>query len=329
MRYLIRRGFTLVELLVVIAIIGILVALLLPAVQAAREAARRMQCGNNLKQLGLALHNYHDTFKNFPTGTRHQDPANTPLANAWAAGNHNKGSILVKLLPFIEQAPLHGQLDFAGDVNLQLRTLGYGGPNGVANSKQIPGFLCPSDSWLPDNLTISNYGKSLGFQPNGARCGVYPIDGADPRLFHTGLVTHGDGTSTTVSGCFGRFFWAARISQISDGTSNTIIMGEIRPWCGDHPRRGAFDPNSLWTVTTAPINHPTCPSEGLGHNHASNFDCNNFASWQVALGFKSKHPGGAQFVLADGSTQFLSQTIDYLTYQRLGDRWDGQPVGNF
>ena len=97
--------------------------------------------------------------------------------------------------------------------------------------------------------------------------------------------------------------------------------------CGDHSRHTWADPNCLWFATTAPINHPTCPGEdGLDRNEGNNPICNRTNAWNVSMGFKSKHPGGAQFVMCDGSVQFLSETIDYDLYQRLGDRRDGNPV---
>ena len=172
------RAFTLVELLVVIAIIGILVALLLPAVQAAREAARRMQCSNNLKQLGLALHNYHDVHKNFPYGTNpHIDPA-------WMT-QYSKGSNLTKLWPFMEQNALASKLDYVGKygthpqfngVEFQLANLGYN-HQGISSpstpQKDLASFRCPSDDYsaLP-TLTSTNYAGSMGNQnmPDGGRC---------------------------------------------------------------------------------------------------------------------------------------------------------------
>ena len=321
-RWLLKKtGFTLVELLVVIAIIGILIALLLPAVQAAREAARRTQCNNNLKQLGLALHNYHDTYKQFAVGTRNNDPESPPPRNIWTAGNHRKGSVLVKLLPYFEQDALYQQLDFTDDIVAQLTSLGYG--PGVLSALQ-----CPSDStFLNDvNQADTSYAPSIGFAPMGARCSAYPPGGT---VFHSGIAGHGSTDNPmAVSGVFSRYIWTARIADISDGPANTILMGEIRAWCGDHHRGGWHNPNALWTATTPPINYPTCHGEPPGH-HDGNMDCNHFANWATSQGFKSRHPGGAQFVFCDGSAHFLSETIDYYTYQRLGDRWDNEPVGPY
>jgi prepilin-type N-terminal cleavage/methylation domain-containing protein/prepilin-type processing-associated H-X9-DG protein len=309
-----RRAFTLVELLVVIAIIGILIALLLPAVQAAREAARRSQCTNHLKQWGLAMHNYHDTYKSFATGTRDQDPANTPVLRIWNPGNHRKGSQLVKLLPFVEASSLYDQLDQRGDVNAQLAALGYG-------PDEPPTVRCPSDDYENLNTGQSNYAPSMGNQRmSGRSCTAYPGNN-----FGNGPTGHGstrDGGN--ISGCFSRYDWAAKFRDIKDGTSNVILMGEIRPECGDHHRGGWMNPNALWTATTAPINFETCPGEGAGNSGTDG--CNAQGNWQTSQGFKSQHPGGANFLFADGSVQFLPETIDYLTYQRLGDRRDNQPT---
>ncbi len=314
-----RFAFTLVELLVVIAIIGILIALLLPAVQAAREAARRMSCANHLKQLGLALHNYHDTYKRFPFGTRQDDPSNPRRPNyPWEAGNHRKGSMLVKLLPYIEQAPLYQSLDFKGDVNAQLAVLGFG-------PGEPPTIRCPSGTYENSSTGQSNYAPSMGNQAMpGRSCTAYPGNN-----FGNGPVAHGStGNGAQVSGVFSRYsWWSAKFRDITDGTSNVIAMGEILPYCGDHHRGGWANPNALWTATTAPINFPTCPDVAPGFEGTDG--CNAHGNWQTSQGYKSKHPGGAQFVFGDGSVHFLAETIDYITYQRLGDRRDGQPVGNW
>lgn len=329
------KGFTLVELLVVIAIIGVLVALLLPAVQAAREAARRMSCGNNLKQIGLAVHNYIDTYKRIPIGTRDRDPANTPRRRQWQSGHHRKGTFLVKLLPFMEQGPLFDRLNFSRDVVRQLNSLGFDN-----RGERIENYICPSDGTTSGKLTRDrqyyNYAKSLGNQnmPGRGWCNEYPNNSYATRaqgilggnMFDrfNGQTGHGsrhDGAR--MSGVFSRYAWSAKLADITDGTSNTILVGEILPSCGDHHRGGWYNPNALWTATTAPINYNTCRHEQIPDNQRN---CNDFRNWMTSQGFKSDHPGGAQFVFCDASTHFLPETIDYTNYQRLGDRRDGETV---
>ncbi|MCY2992602.1 MAG: DUF1559 domain-containing protein [Planctomycetota bacterium] len=326
-------GFTLVELLVVIAIIGILVALLLPAIQSAREAARRTQCNNNLKQLGIALQNYHDTYKRFAIGTRECDAANTGpgtcgggLGHIWEGGNHRKGSALVKLMPFLEARSLHESLDLVLDVEGQLDAL--------TPRPTIDGYRCPSDPYQNAGAPPGNYAVSLGAQAmpdQGGACGnQYPGD-----FFGNGPVGHGsteDGQQ--ISGVFSRYSWSARLADVTDGTANTIALGEIRPNCGDHHRGGWKNSNALWTATTAPINYPTCPTELPGYSWggvapAGSTPCNQDAAWQTSQGFKSKHPGGALFLFCDGSVHFLNESIEYRTYQALGDRRDGQVPARF
>jgi prepilin-type processing-associated H-X9-DG protein len=326
-------------LLVVIAIIGILVALLLPAVQAAREAARRTQCFNNLKQFGLAMHTYHDVAKRFPTGT------NPHIEPAWMT-QYSKGSNILKLLPFMEQTPLYDQIDFVGryqgvdaqwtGVSVQISLLGYG-HRGVVGSagtappqRELPGYRCPSDDFsnLP-NVSYSNYAMSMGNQnmPDGGRC-----PGLNGNNLGTGSTAgHGDSSSgSNISGVTSRFgAWSAKLSDVTDGTSNVIAMGEFRPLCGDHPQYNPWSHwNSIWIATVAPIHWPTCRGQRGGKDDTTGGaeDCNHFRTWNMSMGFKSRHPGGAGFVLCDGSVQFLPETIDYMTYQRMGDRRDGNPV---
>jgi len=324
----------LVELLVVIAIIGVLVALLLPAIQAAREAARRTLCANQMRQFGLAMHNYHDVGGSFPFGTQGRSAGN-PTPELWQPGPHRKGSRLVKLLPYMEQQNLYDQLDFSGDVLQQFKNLGFG-------PKEVPGFRCPSDDYVPlrEDLTHTNYAPSIGNSAmgnNSSGCNDYLGNDLDPSReagaaahgfpIHAGAFTNGDPNPSVISGVFARWYWAAKIGQIEDGTSNVILMGEVLPKCGDHSSSISWvESNGIWHATTAPINFPTCPDEGLGNDGSGTKDCFSRTTWATGMGFKSKHPGGAHFIAADSSLHFLTEGIDYLTYQRLGDRRDGQPL---
>ncbi|MDA1052295.1 MAG: DUF1559 domain-containing protein [Planctomycetota bacterium] len=336
-------GFTLVELLVVIAIIGILVALLLPAVQAAREAARRMSCSNNLKQLGVALHNYHDTYKRFPINYLN-----------WQDGAVHKGSHVVRLFPFMEQQPMWDQFSAVWTGSPEdVR----GSDNRLLRQQVIPGLICPSDSHesvLQGERAVTNYLGSMGAQlmEDATGCGFCAtvVPGLTPPganavdceawFGENGRRERGDWSDrgTRISGVFARGggqspqlhelgCWSARLQDITDGTANVIAMGELIPWCGDHTRNGWMHSNATWVATTAPINWPTCPGEdGLDPSDGANPPCNRLASWNTSMGFKSKHAGGAQFVMCDGSVQFLVETIGYNTYQQLGDRRDGNPV---
>lgn len=308
-------GFTLIELLVVIAIIAILIALLLPAVQQAREAARRSQCKNNLKQYGLGLHSYHDTMRIFPVN-----------GNAGGGfGTSVKTGPMAQLLPYIDQNPLYKTINF------NQMPANWTQPLAGSNYYQtsFPALLCPSDTTPPNpnpgangvnGWAVSNYSFSVGAQrETGNGCSLYP-----GNTFGTGPADHSDSSDPNqISGCWSRHAFVARMKDVSDGLSTTILMGEMRPQCSDHARHGTFNVNSLWIATRAPINYPTCPGEGLGGSGG----CYNDANWTTSMGFKSRHAGGAHFLLGDGTVRFINQTIEYTAYQRLGDRRDGKPIG--
>lgn len=309
-----RRGFTLVELLVVIAIIGILVALLLPAVQAAREAARRMQCSNNLKQIGLALHNYHDTFKTFPQGNvvRISGTGVPPLRGdgwTWHA----------RILPFVEQKSLYDQVSMivGTDIDNQnsARQLLAGRDTGLTY------FQCPTHP-NPGSLNPSKNGYQLSTY-NGV-CGSVCFNN-DQLDAATDVGYRGNGI----------FFMNSniRIADITDGTTNTFLVAEVQDELKGAPnsnrmpgsdRRYNFSTNS-------DDNPPTDISEyliGMENDDPIN------ANTRDASGFfnndgeyaGSYHPGGAQFCMGDGSVRFVGQTISMTIYQGISTRDGGEVV---
>jgi len=359
-----------VELLVVIAIIGILVALLLPAVQAAREAARRSQCINNLRQWGIAMHNYH--------GTKNRFPMNINWIHAQGKNNARRdfASHLVNMVGYMEESSLQGAIKFCDPNDPACIPPGDQIVGGIPVRQIVLAVLrCPSDgknglvnnadkvvTWTvvqaghPGPIAVTNYAGSIGSQVmeswtgfklstvvgNGGAQYDANDDGEDwfnqnysaSTPCQTGPngsgVTPGTNIRSdcphakTLSGVFARSTWAASIKEITDGTSKTIAMGEILP------RSSAFQwidgwtiSEGLWFATTAPINYPTDPDElGSTFPPGRNWELD----FNTAMGFKSRHSGGANMLFADGSTRFLTESIDYTTYQKLGARGDNEAL---
>ncbi len=310
-------GFTLIELLVVIAIIGVLVGLLLPAVQQAREAARRSACGNKLKQLGLAALNYVDVNGRLPYTNKRIYPG-----HVWHSRSDHKGSFLVQMLPYMEQNTLYDGLDFTSntqDVEWQV----VGGKPLYAHV--LSDLRCPSDQHSPDGTYLdsstnqtracSNYSGSMGSQNNNScSCATH-----NNYFGNGGSIRADSEAGNLISGVIGHVWWSAKLKEITDGQSKTILFGEVRPQCAWHIRKGWCNINSVYTGTGIAINFNTCEGEpGTGSG------CNQYSGqWACSQGFKSQHPGGALFAFCDGSVQFLQETINMVTYQALGDRRDG------
>lgn len=362
-----QRGFTLVELLVVIAIIGILIALLLPAVQAAREAARRSQCTNNLKQLGIAIQNYNDAFQRFPICAE-----TNPDTMRWTRNPTQgpTGGAHTRLLPYIEQTALYNQFNLAYTTEEQgwnppttvngaysATQQGISQPAGFLGEYSVPGFLCPSVAWAKayQRLASTDYLVCWGNPTFQNAYGTGPLapyiplspygyngSGGWPAGWNgyfgdcPGWISDGwDGSGNNGNGVFGTSNWAAAFQDITDGTTSTIAMMECPRQCHMGQWYGWA---SIWYqggATKAPINFPTCNNEkdinGIMINYSGWTYSGSFAPWaqsDAANGAKSKHPGGAQVVFCDGSVHFLNETMNYEIYQRLGSRRDSKTVGS-
>ncbi|MFO0845096.1 MAG: DUF1559 domain-containing protein [Gemmataceae bacterium] len=350
-----RSGFTLIELLVVIAIIAILIGLLLPAVQKVREAAARMQCSNNLKQIGLAAHNYESTFGYLPPRTHTKAfGANTRTSSA---------SIAALILPYVEQANKYNQFNFDYDVNsdapIDPSLPALTGANGLARSQDVSFFLCPSD-------------------PSGNTYPASPGPGASGRLSYHGCqgTTANQRDGTGAAGIFaapfpsgGQVMKGIPIMQISDGSSNTAMFSEVMrsttewnagsgirdnttviretsgwneldgtvvpmcmtgtPWASSIKYTGqqyyrALPTNDLYTHTLPPNWNRRVASGNQQYNCGNSTSTNLFH-----VSASSYHSGGVNVCMGDGSVRFVTDAVDYVrTWRPLGTRNGGEVPGN-
>lgn len=297
-------GFTLVELLVVIAIIGVLIALLLPAVQAAREAARRTQCQNNLKQIGLGIQNHHDTLRQFPPGHRFT----TSCANSYAVG-----SWVVWTLPFMEQQNLR---DLYSSTNPW-----WNGANEAARDVEVETLVCPSDVSVANFNSATNFGFRGNYAANTG-IGTYSRSLCTTPAHQTGL---------SVKGPF-VFNSKTRFADLTDGSSNTLGIAEIRRVNANDSRGALFADagSNLYTHDFTPNPTSSDATERCVSQVAQGLPCtSNGSGGPHRLSVRSLHPTGAQGLLLDGSVRFISETIDLNTWQALGTMNGGEVLGEF
>ena len=313
-----RSGFTLIELLVVIAIIAVLIALLLPAVQLAREAARRTQCKNNMMQIGLALNNYMMAHEVLPPGTQNDTG---PIQSKEAAGYHM--SWITQILPYLEQQNVYNHIDFNKSV--------YDPANVPARQQRINSFLCPSDG-------------SNGISQTAAATSYYGVH----NDFETPIDVNQNGVLFLNS--------SIRYEQITDGSSNTIYVAECRLNTGSDLGWMSGTRSSLRNLVVATPNNPPAvapssndaagsalsatqaePTFRLHATSLSNINNNNLrqeladleAGREFVGGPSSFHVGGGHFVMGDGAVRFISQNIDPRTFRNLGHRADGEMLKDF
>lgn len=326
-----RCGFTLVELLVVIAIIGVLVALLLPAVQAAREAARRMSCANNLRQLGIATHNFHDTHGALPSSWQAPKTYDgTATADGW--------SILAQILPFIEQQNLHQHVNFEASYNGQVLT----GTTDRVSAQKVKSFICPSETKAmvrmngatPEHFPL-NYGANLGtwmvFNPATREGG----DGAFRTMHRTPMAAITDGTSSTVAfaevKAYTPYFRDAGGAPTMPASPAAVagLGGSFKPdtghteWVDGRVHQtgftAVFTPNTKVPYTSGGITYDVDWNSQREGNSTSNVS-------YAAVTSRSYHPAGVNAAMMDGSVQFIASTIDLTIWRAMATRNGGEVV---
>jgi prepilin-type N-terminal cleavage/methylation domain-containing protein/prepilin-type processing-associated H-X9-DG protein len=283
-----RRAFTLIELLVVISVIGLLVALLLPAVQAAREAARRMQCTNNLKQIALATHGYADVWTTLPRGGFLQQIAARSGFFDSSGSPYMSGGVFLGLLPYLEQGPLHDAMNFQVNVFTSI--------NATVSAAGITTLWCPSDSGTSDPQTVPDG----GFYDPGPFTMHYTSFAGNFGTWHMGWTPQYNNSLKGLFNCDG----AIALASATDGASNTIAFGE-------HARALLALDDQLWNhwwpsgslddtlfITLYPMNPQKSTTRRDDFEHG------------FALAASSQHPGGCNFAFLDGSVRFVKETID-------------------
>ena len=295
-----KKGFTLIELLVVIAIIAVLIALLLPAVQQAREAARRTQCKNNLKQLGLAMHTYHDTFNSLPGGYFNLTAAAVP-------GDQSGMVWFRALMPY---------MDLSANYNMWDYSLGYAaGVNNTIIQTPIRGMLCPSDTptktW--NNTPNYNYAVNLGNTDSIRTATLNSV------VFLPAPFTYNNNK-----------FYGLR--DINDGTSNCLLVGEVRQGQVGQDLRGLiwYGPHVGFTTNLAPNTaSPDSLNSGFCQNASNSILGLPCVGGNPLFAARSRHTGGVHVLLGDGSVRFISQNLDINTWRNLSTMSDGQILGEF
>jgi prepilin-type N-terminal cleavage/methylation domain-containing protein/prepilin-type processing-associated H-X9-DG protein len=332
-------GFTLIELLVAIAIIAALIAMLLPAVQAAREAARRSQCVNNLKQMGVAIHNYHDAIGVFPPGSLMYGPGDIVYNCASNSNGMSRShGLFTHILPYIEQRTLYDAINFtfsAGSVNgnVQFGVL-PGAVQFTAFSTVVNTYLCPSDSRMLPSNTVP-YDQGTAYTPGSYASNVGSLD-----------TVHGNicPRYTESDGAFGRD-WVYNASAITDGTSSTIFLGEASRFINDPEIYFNYWNRVAWVNSVVGL-AGTTRTMGFALT-APRLNANllipdpptvtpsnawlvpgtpGYAGEAGQFGFRSQHPGGANFLFGDGSVRFLKNSINLATYRSLSTRAGGEVI---